>query len=105
MAGGLRPGDQRAVAVHLVMFDRLATGNQTVIANSARVAVVDQFFGLFDQTLDRLTGHALRSLAKFLEHLFQPLDLVDGLLAMSGKGFLKGRLLRIFSHFWQRSSS
>ena len=37
-----------------------------------------------------------------VEHLLQPLDLVDGFLAMGGEGFLQRRLLRVLRHLGER---
>jgi hypothetical protein len=67
--------------------------HHTGIDRGALTEILDRFFTLRYDAIDRLTGLGLRALAQHFEHLFKSHDLALCLFAMGREGLLK------FGHF------
>src|SRR6476646_1130872 len=70
------PGDQRAVARDLIVFDGLRRSDERGVENGFVLHLAGHLFGLVDDAVDRWTIHAPRFLAEQLEDLLQAHHLV-----------------------------
>src|SRR3954466_11237848 len=78
----LGPGDQRAVAGHLVVLDRLSSADDRGIQNILVGNLASNVVGFRDQSVDRRAPHTFRLVAEFLEYLSKALDLLFGFRQM-----------------------
>src|SRR5437588_696941 len=96
------PGNQRAVAADLVVFDSLRARDDRRIEHSLVSYLAGYFFGFLDQTINGRALGTARLLLELQKHLVQPLDLLIGLLEMrlqTGREIAVGRLI---DHLRQR---
>ena len=79
------PGDQRPVASHLVMFDRLRGSDKRRVQHLLLRDLAADFISFFEDAVDRGTIDLSRLCAMHLEHLLDALDVILGLPEMSLK--------------------
>ena len=79
------PGDERAVAVDLVVLDRLSRRDDRRIPEVLVLDLANDLLALLDEAQNGLARHALRGLAQRLKDLVQALDLLLRLLEMGPK--------------------
>ncbi len=86
VAHRLRPGDERAVRRHLVVFGALPGGYQARVHGRLVEVFLHDRLAFFDDAGNALAVLAARLLAERFEHLLQAFDLAAGLLEVRLEG-------------------